>query len=108
VIEPGQFRTDFFNKGKTQVKESNKPDYKQLVDDLNRQFIAVNGSQKGSPQLAANAIIQLSRSSAPPLRIPLGADAVSWTGDRLKLANEELETWKQWAINTAFDEIQSR
>ena len=104
VIEPGQFRTDFFNKGKTQIKESYKPGYRQLVDDLHQQFTAVNGRQKGSPQLAANAIIQLSRSSAPPLRVPLGADAVSWTGDRLKLANEELETWKQWAINTAFDE----
>jgi len=104
ILEPGQFRTDFFNKGKTQIKESDKPDYKQLVDDLNQQFTAVNGSQKGNPQLAANAIIQLSRSSAPPLRVPLGADAVSWTTDRLKLANEELESWKQWAINTAYDE----
>jgi len=107
VLEPGQFRTDFFNKGKTQIKESNKPDYKQLVDDLNQQFTAVNGRQKGSPELAAIAIIELSKNSAPPLRVPLGADAVSWTGDRLKLANEELETWKQWAINTAFDETQS-
>ncbi len=106
ILEPGQFRTDFFNKGKTQIKESDKPDYKQLVDDLNQQFTAVNGSQKGSPELAANAIIQLSRSSAPPLCVPLGADAVSWTTDRLKLANEELESWKQWAINTAFDETQ--
>jgi NAD(P)-dependent dehydrogenase (short-subunit alcohol dehydrogenase family) len=106
VIEPGQFRTDFFNKGKTQIKESNKPDYKRLVDELNQQFTAVNGRQKGSPELAANAIIELSRSSAPPLRVPLGADAVSWTGDRLKLANEELESWKEWAINTAFDEMQ--
>jgi len=34
VLEPGQFRTDFFNKGKTQIKESDKPDYKQLVDHL--------------------------------------------------------------------------
>jgi NAD(P)-dependent dehydrogenase (short-subunit alcohol dehydrogenase family) len=107
ILEPGQFRTDFFNKGKTQIKESNKPDYKQLVDDLNQQFTAVNGNQKGSPELAANAIIQLSRSSVPPLRVPLGADPVSWLGDRLKLANEELESWKQWAINTAFNETQS-
>ena len=107
VIEPGQFRTDFFNKGKTQIKESGKPDYKQLVDGLNQQFAAVNGRQKGSPELAANAIIQLSRSSAPPLRVPLGADAASWITDRLKLANQELESWKEWAINTAFDETQS-
>ncbi len=107
VLEPGQFRTDFFNKGKTQIKESDKPDYKQLIDELNQQFTTVNGRQKGSPELAANAIIQLSRSSAPPLRVPLGADAVSWTSDRLKLANDELETWKQWALDTAFDETQS-
>ncbi len=108
VIEPGQFRTDFFNKGKTQIKEADKPDYKQLVKDLNQQFTSVNGRQRGSPQLAANAIIQLSKSSAPPLRVPLGADAVSWTADRLKLANEELETWRQWAIDTALDETKSR
>jgi NAD(P)-dependent dehydrogenase (short-subunit alcohol dehydrogenase family) len=107
VIEPGQFRTDFFNKGKTQIKKTDKPDYMQLVYELNQQFAAVNGRQKGSPELAANAIIQVSRSSAPPLRVPLGADAVSWNGDRLKLANEELETWKQWALDTAFDETKS-
>jgi NAD(P)-dependent dehydrogenase (short-subunit alcohol dehydrogenase family) len=107
VLEPGQFRTDFFNKGITQIKESDKPDYKQLVDELNQQFTAVNGRQKGSPGLAANAIIELSKNPAPPLRIPLGADAVLWTENRLKLANEELESWKQWAINTAFDETQS-
>jgi NAD(P)-dependent dehydrogenase (short-subunit alcohol dehydrogenase family) len=104
VLEPGQFRTDFFNKGKTQIKESNKPDYKQLVDELNQQFTAVNGRQKGSPELAANAIIKLSKNPVPPLRVPLGADAVAWTSDRLKLAKEELESWKQWAINTVFDE----
>jgi NAD(P)-dependent dehydrogenase (short-subunit alcohol dehydrogenase family) len=107
VLEPGQFRTDFFNKGKTQIKESGKPDYKQLVDELNKQFTAVNGRQKGSPELAANAIIELSKNPVPPLRVPLGADAVSWTIDRLKLANVELEMWEQWAINTAFDETQS-
>jgi NAD(P)-dependent dehydrogenase (short-subunit alcohol dehydrogenase family) len=107
VLEPGQFRTDFFNKGITQVKETGKPDYKQLVDELNQQFTAVNGRQKGSPELAANAIIELSKNPVPPLRVPLGADAVSWTGDRLKLANKELETWKEWAINTAFEETQS-
>ena len=86
VLEPGQFRTDFFNKGNTQIKESNKPDYKPLVDDLNQQFISVNGSQKGSPELAANAIIELSKSSVPPLAgSRSGADAVSWTADRLKI-----------------------
>jgi len=102
VLEPGQFRTDFFNKGKTQVKESNKPDYKPLVDGLNQQFTSVNGRQNGSPERAAMAIIELSKSPAPPLRIPLGSDAVSWTTDRLKLAAQELMQWKQWAINTTF------
>ena len=102
VLEPGQFRTDFFNKGKTQVKESDKPDYKPLVDGLNLMFTSVNGRQNGSPELAARAIIELSRDPVPPLRVPLGADAVSWTADRLKLAGEELALWKQWAINTAF------
>jgi hypothetical protein len=29
------------------------------------------------------------------------------TENRLKLANKELESWKQWAINTAFDETQT-
>jgi hypothetical protein len=107
VLEPGQFRTDFFNKGKTQIKESNKPDYKPLVDSLNQQFTSVNGRQNGSPELAAMAIIELSKDPVPPLRVPLGADAVSWTTDRLKLAGEELALWKQWAINTAFDEAAS-
>jgi len=102
VLEPGQFRTDFFNKGKTLVKESNKPDYKPLVDGLNQQFTSVNGKQNGSPERAAMAIIELSKSPAPPLRIPLGSDAVSWTTDRLKLAAQELMQWKQWAINTTF------
>jgi NAD(P)-dependent dehydrogenase (short-subunit alcohol dehydrogenase family) len=102
VLEPGQFRTDFFNKGKTQVKESNKPDYKPLVDGLNQQFTSVNGRQNGSPERAAMAVIELSKSPAPPLRIPLGSDAVSWTTDRLKLAAQELMQWKQWAINTTF------
>jgi NAD(P)-dependent dehydrogenase (short-subunit alcohol dehydrogenase family) len=104
VLEPGQFRTDFFNKGKTQVKKNDKPDYKQLVVELNKQFSAANGKQRGSPQLAANAIIELSRYATPPLRIPLGADAVSWTEDRLKLAKDELDTWRSWSVNTAYDE----
>jgi hypothetical protein len=39
---------------------------KQLVEDLNQQFTAVNGRQKGSPELAANAIIELSKSPVPP------------------------------------------
>lgn len=48
-------------------------------------------------------MIKVVESEKPPLRLPLGADAVSTIENKLKSVKTELETWKSVAIDTAYE-----
>ncbi|MDB5141859.1 MAG: short-chain dehydrogenase/reductase [Mucilaginibacter sp.] len=107
IVEPGAFRTSFFNNLSTEIPPTAKADYCDLVNQLNHQFAAINGKQKGNPKLAAKAILQLVDSENPPLRVPLGPDAVELMEKRNSLTRTELLEWSDWAIHTTFSDTVS-
>jgi hypothetical protein len=65
---------------------------------------AYHGKQPGDPSRGARAILEVVASDAPPLRLPLGSDAVAAIehGDRRRL--DELERWRALSISTDFPE----
>jgi len=101
VIEPGGFRTDFA--GASSVLQEGRPEYDAVVGAAARMQRAYDGRQPGDPARAAQAILRLAAMPHPPLRLPLGNDALAAiaTADHAKLA--ELEQWRELSASTDFD-----
>ncbi|MDF0486741.1 oxidoreductase [Sphingomonas sp. H39-1-10] len=100
IIEPGGFRTDFA--GASTSLDSGRPEYDAVVGKAARMQQAYDGHQPGDPSRGARAILEIVASNAPPLRLPLGSDAVAALerGDRARL--EELTAWRALSISTDF------
>ncbi len=103
VIEPGAFRTSFFESGKPNFTTESE-DYQQLAEELNAQVVRMNGNQKGNPEKFAEAIIKLSESENPPLRIAIGEDAAMVLQKRIQIMQEENTTWHDLATSTSFED----
>jgi NAD(P)-dependent dehydrogenase (short-subunit alcohol dehydrogenase family) len=100
VIEPGGFRTDFA--GASTVLEEGRPEYDAVVGAAARMQRDYDGRQPGDPARAAKAILRVAAMTHPPLRLPLGTDAVEAIGkaDHARLA--ELEHWLALSVSTDF------
>lgn len=63
---------------------------------------AYHGRQPGDPSRGAQAILDAVAADAPPLRLPLGSDAVTAIerGDKARL--EELERWRSLSISSDY------
>src|SRR5271170_255432 len=74
IIEPGGFRTDFAGSSTTILADN--PAYASTVGAVARFQREYDGAQPGDPKKAAAAVIHVAGLDAPPLRLPLGSDAV--------------------------------
>jgi len=102
IIEPGAFRTDF-NGRSLVAPEDLIEDYAPVSGAFLQWLEQMDGKQPGDPAKAAEAMIQVVESDNPPLRLALGADAVGAIAEKLQSVKEELDTWKEVAVNTAFE-----
>ncbi|MGW2706687.1 oxidoreductase [Streptomyces sp. NPDC001340] len=101
IVEPGPFRTDFT--GRSVRWASPIDDYRTALDPAKEQFLAMHGTQPGDPARAAHAIITATRMEKPPLRLPLGANAVDRIRERLQLRLQEVDTAEPIGRSTDFD-----
>ena len=104
AVEMGALRTGFFDHVDLEFPTKGIDDYAGLAAQLNKQFTATNGRQMGNPELAAKAIITLAGSANPPLRIPVGTDAISMLGNRMALMAKEKDAWKGLSEGIAYKE----
>ncbi|RBM19034.1 SDR family NAD(P)-dependent oxidoreductase [Streptomyces sp. PT12] len=84
IVEPGAFRTEFNG---AIAAASSLPDYEAAVGVVRDRLAAGDGKQPGDPSKAAAALLTALALPRPPLRLPLGDDAV--TAIRAKLARVE-------------------
>ncbi|MBZ9656904.1 oxidoreductase [Phyllobacterium lublinensis] len=100
IVEPGGFRTDFAGSS-TELNEG-RPEYEAVVAQAARVQRELNGRQPGDPSRAAQVILEVAAMDRPPLRLPLGSDAVAAIeqADRTKL--EELEHWRTLSVSTDY------
>ncbi len=105
IVEPGAFRTDF-NGRSLAVPDQQIDDYASTSGEFLNWIRDMDGKQPGDPNKAASAMIQAVESDNPPLRLPLGADAVSTISEKLESVKAELDAWEQVAINTAFEGVE--
>lgn len=100
VIEPGGFRTDFA--GASTVLEHGRPEYDAVVGNAARMQREYDGRQPGDPVRAARAILKVAAMAEPPLRLPLGSDAVAAIAKADHARLSELERWRELSVSTDF------
>ncbi len=100
VIEPGGFRTDFA--GASTSLQPGRAEYDPVVGATVRSQRAYDGRQPGDPARAARALLAVAAMQQPPLRLPLGSDAVAAIGSADAARQEQLAKWRELSVSTDF------
>lgn len=100
IIEPGGFRTDFA--GSSSVLKEGRAEYDAAVGAIARMQRDYDGRQPGDPARAAQAILKLAVMEKPPLRLPLGSDALAAIAQADHARLDELERWRELSASTDF------
>ena len=101
IVEPGGFRTDFAGRSFTQP-ENRIEDYvtSERIDAMGE----YHNNQPGDPVKGAKAMIDMIETENPPLRLPLGEDAVTAIEEKLNSVRENIDQWREIAVNTKVEE----
>jgi NAD(P)-dependent dehydrogenase (short-subunit alcohol dehydrogenase family) len=102
IVEPGAFRTNLF--GSSRHESAAMSVYEDSVGPTRAMISDTAGRQPGDPVRAAAAIVAALESEAPPLRLPLGSDALDAIGTHLDLVRRDLETWESVSRQTDFED----
>jgi NAD(P)-dependent dehydrogenase (short-subunit alcohol dehydrogenase family) len=102
IIEPGPFRTDFLTSDSLLRAKKEIDGYKATAGQTRDYADKRNGSQPGDPALAVKVILQAAASPTPPLRLPLGADAIERIRGKLKSVESDIAQWEEFSAKTSF------
>ncbi|WP_341992389.1 oxidoreductase [Azorhizobium sp. AG788] len=102
ALAPGQFRTDWAGRSMDRAPRS-IPAYDAIMDPIRAARQAKSGRQPGDPAKAAQALLTLVDSDAPPTRLYLGEDALAVVEQKLDLMRTEIATWEALSRSTNFD-----
>ena len=101
IVEPGPFRTGFASNAFREARRVIN-DYQTTAGVFRGRMKQIDGKQEGNPQKAAQAIIDLSRMDAPPLRLPLGKIAVMTISSKLQQVQQDLDAFRAVAEAAVF------
>ncbi|WP_394821143.1 oxidoreductase [Pendulispora albinea] len=102
AVEPGSFRTDWAGRSMRRSPRS-IPDYDTLFEPLRHRRQEHSGRQLGDPAKAADAILKLVDSAAPPAHLILGPDALSFVQKKLDELRREMADWESTTTSTNVD-----
>ena len=102
IVEPGAFRTEFL--GRSIASASLRlPEY-DGTSGVTRDFSAANnGAQGGDPDRGMDVVMTAILAPEPPLRLPLGKDALQRIDNKLDRLARELLQWRPLAEQTGFE-----
>jgi len=103
IVEPGGFRTNFSG-GSLRQAALVIPAYAGTPSSRTREAIGqYNGHEPGDPAKAAAAILAALEAPEAPLRLLLGADAVSMARHKFEGVLQGVKDWEAVSLATAFD-----
>ncbi len=102
LVYPGYFRTNFLSKGSLKLPASPIGDYKVARNLIADHVNEIDQNQKGDPEKASEALIQIFGEQDPPLHMPIGTDAFAIAQDKIKTFSDEIEKWKHISVSTDF------
>ncbi len=103
ILEPCTFRTDWA--GRSMVKAEPMSAYNEIMETRREHIHAENGSQRGDPARASQALLAVVESGHPPLRLPLGTDAVTIIRQHIQQQLNDLDHWGPLSCSTDFPQI---
>ena len=101
IVEPGGFRTDWAGASMSYAPPIKA--YAPSVGVIRGHMERMDGQQPGDPRKGAAAILKIAELAEPPLRLPLGNDAMAVLRDSYKTSAVELERWSDITQSTDFD-----
>lgn len=101
IVEPGAFRTDF-NGRSLAVGDNLLGDVYPTTEGFSNWLKDMDGKQPGDPRKAAQAMIKAAASENPPLRLPLGQDAIETIEAELENVKNDIAPWRETGVNTTF------
>lgn len=99
VVEPGQFRTDFYGRSLTQSSKV-IDDYAETAGRRRIENAPQENNQIGDPARGARVMIRAFEDAEPPRLLLLGSDAVRVVNGALSADQEEVARW-QWLSETS-------
>jgi NAD(P)-dependent dehydrogenase (short-subunit alcohol dehydrogenase family) len=102
IVEPGAFRTEF-NASALDVAANLMPDVYETTQQFLGWLKESDGRQPGDPRKAVQAIIKVAEMERPPLRLPLGEDAITAIESKLESVRKDIKPLRQLGVDTAFD-----
>ncbi|WP_426231671.1 oxidoreductase [Pararhizobium sp. DWP3-4] len=101
AVEPGAFRTDWAGRSMVRAPRS-IPDYDAVINPWRERREGYSGHQPGDPAKAAQAVLEIIASDAPPAHLLLGSDAVRLVREKLTSLNSEIDAWEYLSRSTEF------
>jgi NAD(P)-dependent dehydrogenase (short-subunit alcohol dehydrogenase family) len=98
-VAPGSLRTDWAGRSMVRTPRSIS-DYDALFDPIRQRRQEVSGRQLGDPRKAAQAMLAVIHSDAPPAHLLLGSDALKLVRDKLRALEHELTQWEALTAST--------
>lgn len=99
AVAPGSFRTDWAGRSMQRTPRS-IADYDASFDPVRKAREEKSGKQPGDPRKAAQAMLQVIASPAPPAHLLLGSDALSLVRSRLEQAANQIDQWEALSRST--------
>lgn len=99
AVAPGSFRTDWAGRSMARAPRS-IDDYDALFDPIRSAREAKSGHQLGDPVKAAQAMLQVIDSDAPPTHLLLGSDALQLVRAKLASMAGSIDAWEQLSRST--------
>lgn len=99
AVAPGSFRTDWAGRSMQRTARS-IADYDASFDPVRKAREEKSGKQLGDPRKAAQAMLQLIASAAPPAHLLLGSDALNLVLDKLQRSLSDIEQWETLTRST--------
>jgi len=99
AVAPGSFRTDWAGRSMARTPRS-IADYDALFDPLRKAREEKSGKQLGDPAKAAQAMLSIIGSDAPPAHLLLGSDALGLVRGKLAQMTDEISTWEPLTRST--------
>jgi NAD(P)-dependent dehydrogenase (short-subunit alcohol dehydrogenase family) len=100
IVEPGGFRTQWA--GCSLAKAAPLSTYDAVIARRRAGMEQAHGRQPGDPARAAQAILAVVESEHPPLRLPLGTDAITIIQQHLQQQLSDLDRWESLSCSTDF------
>jgi NAD(P)-dependent dehydrogenase (short-subunit alcohol dehydrogenase family) len=101
IVEPGFFRSDILDHSKSLIESDIRfADYDATAGAVRAIVPGLSHNQPGDPVKLAYALMELANAPHPPLRLPLGPDALQRIAEKDAVVQREREAWRALAAST--------